>query len=56
MKCFDKQTPQIAYNINKKKYYMELIKNSQKTQKINNQDFRTVYQSIFTPNKIIIPY
>ena len=52
--------PQIAYNINKKKYYYALIQKNKiilnsKFKKYTPIYFRTGYDSIYYPNKITIP-
>jgi hypothetical protein len=54
-------SPQLAYNANKKKYYIYVInKNKQLSEKKINQYspyyFRTSYNSIYNPNEEIKPY
>ena len=54
-------SPQLACNANRKKYYLYVI---QKNNKFFNKKFspytpiyfRTGYDSIYYPNKIIMPY
>lgn len=54
-------SPQLAYNENKKKYYKYII---QKNKKIQNQKFKkytpqyyySSYNSIYNPSQIIVAY
>ena len=54
-------SPQLAYNANKKKYYIYVINKNKKI--LNMKDtkytplyFRTSYNSIYNPNQSSIPY
>ena len=54
-------SPQLAYNLNKKKYYLYVInknnkiKNKPITPKYSPLYYKTGYDLIFNPNEIIIP-
>jgi hypothetical protein len=54
-------SPQLAYNANKKKYYIYVINKNKKISNMKDRKytplyFRTSYDSIYTPNQIIKPY
>jgi len=54
-------SPQLAYNANKKKYYIYVINKNKKISNIKDTKytpfyFRTSYNSIYNPNEEIKPY
>ena len=54
-------SPQLAYNANKKKYYIYVINKNKKISNMKDTKytplyFRTSYNSIYTPNQSSIPY
>ena len=55
-------SPQLAYNANKKKYYESIIKKNKQINSIIHPKkysplyFRSSYYSIYSPNVVITPY
>jgi len=54
-------SPQLAYNANKKKYYIYVINKNKKISNMKYSNytpsyFRTSYNSIYNPNEEIKPY
>jgi hypothetical protein len=51
---FQLNSPQLAYNINTKKYYLKIIKkNNYLSNNYNNNNYKTSYSRIYFPSKSI---